>query len=325
MQKMRELGRSGIKVAPLAFGGNVFGWTADEAMSFRLLDTFVDAGFNLIDTADSYSRWAPGNKGGESETIIGKWLKASGKRDKVIIATKLGSEITPERKGLSHRYILATVEESLQRLQTDYIDLYQSHRDDPNTPIEETLETYAQLIRQGKVRAIGASNFTAERLRQSLEISARNGWPRYESLQPNYNLYDRAGYETDLEPLCLKEQVGVIPYFSLASGFLTGKYRSAAEAASRPRAQMLKKYFDQRGLSILSALEKVAQRLKATQAQVALAWLMAGPSITAPIASATSPEQLKELLPATELHLDSSSLSLLDQASSYQPEPARTA
>jgi aryl-alcohol dehydrogenase-like predicted oxidoreductase len=294
-------------------------------MSFRLLDTFVDAGFNLIDTADSYSRWAPGNKGGESETIIGKWLKRSGKREKVIIATKLGSEIAPERKGLSRRYILTTVEESLQRLQTDYIDLYQSHRDDPNTPIEETLETYAQLIRQGKVRAIGASNFTAERLRQSLEISAKNGWPRYESLQPNYNLYDRAGYETELEPLCLKEQIGVIPYFSLASGFLTGKYRTAAEAASRPRAQMLKKYFDQRGVSILSALEKIAQRLKATQAQVALAWLMARPSITAPIASATSPEQLKELLPATELHLDSPALSLLDQASSYQPAPARTA
>jgi aryl-alcohol dehydrogenase-like predicted oxidoreductase len=325
MQKMRELGRSGIKVGPLAFGGNVFGWTADEAVSFRLLDTFVDAGFNLIDTADSYSRWAPGNKGGESETIIGKWLKRSGKREKVIIATKLGSEIAPERKGLSRRYILTTVEESLQRLQTDYIDLYQSHRDDPNTPIEETLETYAQLIRQGKVRAIGASNFTAERLRQSLEISAKNGWPRYESLQPNYNLYDRAGYETELEPLCLKEQIGVIPYFSLASGFLTGKYRTAAEAASRPRAQMLKKYFDQRGVSILSALEKIAQRLKATQAQVALAWLMARPSITAPIASATSPEQLKELLPATELHLDSPALSLLDQASSYQPAPARTA
>lgn len=325
MQKMRELGRSGIKVAPLAFGGNVFGWTADEAMSFRLLDTFVDAGFNLIDTADSYSRWAPGNKGGESETIIGKWLKRSGKREKVIIATKLGSEIAPDRKGLSRQYILTTVEESLQRLQTDCIDLYQSHRDDPNTPIEETLETYAQLMRQGKVRAIGASNFTAERMRQSLEISARNGWPRYESLQPNYNLYDRADYETKLEALCLKEQVGVIPYFSLASGFLTGKYRSAAEAASRPRAQMLKKYFDKRGLSILSALEKVAQRLKATQAQVALAWLMARPSITAAIASATSPEQLKELLPATELRVDSSALALLDQASSYQPEPAQTA
>ena len=325
MQKMRELGRSGIQVAPLAFGGNVFGWTADEAVSFRLLDAFVDAGFNLIDTADSYSRWAPGNKGGESETIIGKWLKRSGKREKVIIATKLGSEITPERKGLSRRYILTTVEESLQRLQTDYIDLYQSHRDDPNTPIEETLETYAQLIRQGKVRAIGASNFKADRLRQSLEISARNGWPRYESLQPNYNLYDRADYETNLEPLCLKEQVGVIPYFSLASGFLTGKYRSAEEAVSRPRAQMLKKYFDQRGLSILSALEKGAQHLKATQAQVALAWLMARSSITAPIASATSLEQLKELLPATSLHLDSSALSMLDEASSYQPEPARTA
>ena len=325
MQKMRELGQSGIKVAPLAFGGNVFGWTADEPMSFRLLDAFVDAGFNLIDTADSYSRWAPGNKGGESEAIIGKWLKRSGKRDKAIIATKLGSEITPEKKGLSRRYILATVEESLQRLQTDYIDLYQSHRDDPNTPIEETLETYAQLVKQGKVRAIGASNFTAERLQKSLDISAKNGWPRYESLQPNYNLYDRADYETNLEPLCLRERVGVIPYFSLASGFLTGKYRSLAESANRPRANMLKKYFNQRGLRILNALEQVAQRSHATQAQVALAWLMARPSITAPIASATSPEQLKELLPATELHLDGSALALLDQASAYQPEPARTA
>lgn len=325
MAEMRKLGNSGIAVAPLVFGGNVFGWTADEPASFRLLDAFVDAGFNLIDTADSYSRWAPGNKGGESETIIGNWLKTSGKRDKVVIATKVGSEIAPDRKGLSRKYIQNSAEESLKRLQTDRIDLYQSHRDDPNTPIEETLEAYGELIRTGKVRAIGASNFTAERLTRSLEVSRKNGLPRYECLQPNYNLYDRADFEVRLEPICLKEHLGVIPYFSLASGFLTGKYHSSADIAGRPRAQMLQKYFNDRGLQILKALNEVADQVRATPAQVALAWLMARPSITAPIASATSVEQLQELVKAASLHLDQSAVSRLNAASIYEERPAQIA
>jgi aryl-alcohol dehydrogenase-like predicted oxidoreductase len=323
--KMRELGRSGIKVAPLAFGGNVFGWTADEATSFKLLDAFVDAGLNLIDTADSYSKWAPGNRGGESETIIGKWIKQSGKREKVVIATKVGSEITPEKKGLSRKYILQSAEESLARLQTDVIDLYQSHRDDPNTPVEETLEAYAELVRQGKVRAIGCSNFTAERVAQSLAASKAHGWPRYETLQPNYNLYDRDDYESQLEPLALKEGLGVIPYFSLASGFLSGKYRSAEDATTRPRAGMLKKYFNERGSRILEALDQVAARLGTTPARVAIAWLIARPSLTAPIASATNLDQLHDLVEATRLELDASAIETLNQASAYELQPARSA
>jgi aryl-alcohol dehydrogenase-like predicted oxidoreductase len=323
-EAMRELGKSGIKVAPLAFGGNVLGWTVDEPTAFKLLDAFVEAGFSLIDTADSYSRWAPGNQGGESETIIGKWLKRSGNRTKAIIATKVGSEVSPARKGLSKTYILRSAEESLQRLQTDFIDLYQSHRDDPNTPVVETLEAFAQLIQQGKVRAIGASNFTAERLAESIAASRRNKWPRYETLQPNYNLYDRSGYESLLEPLCMKEGLGVIPYFSLASGFLTGKYHSQADAAQRPRAKMLEKYFNERGDRILKSLGQIARRLKATPAQVALAWLMARPSITAPIASATSLEQLQDLLAATRLRLTGPDIGVLDIASSYELAPAQT-
>ncbi|HEX7286811.1 MAG TPA: aldo/keto reductase [Candidatus Angelobacter sp.] len=323
--KMRELGRSGINVAPLAFGGNVFGWTADEATSFKLLDAFVDAGFNLIDTADTYSNWASGNKGGESETIIGKWLKRSGKREKVVIASKVGAELTPEKKGLAPQYILREVEESLARLQTDHIDLYQSHRDDANTPVEATLETYAQLIRQGKVRAIGCSNFTAERVAQSLAASRAHGWPRYETMQPNYNLYNRADYETQLEPLALKERLGVIPYFSLASGFLSGKYRSEAEVAARPRAGMLKKYFNERGMRILQALDQVAAQLGSTPARVAIAWLMARPSITAPIASATSLDQLHELLEATQLELHAADVETLNQASAHAMEPVKSA
>jgi aryl-alcohol dehydrogenase-like predicted oxidoreductase len=323
--KMRELGRSGIKVAPLAFGGNVFGWTVDEATSFKLLDSFVDAGLNLIDTADSYSKWAPGNQGGESETIIGKWLKKSGKRDKVVIATKVGSEISPEKKGLSRKYILQSAEESLARLQTDVIDLYQSHRDDANTPVEETLEAYAELVRQGKVRAIGCSNFTAERVAQSLAASKAHGWPRYETLQPNYNLYDRADYESQLEPLALKEGLGVIPYFSLASGFLSGKYRSAEEATTRPRAGMLKKYFNDRGTRILRALDQVAERPGSTPARVAIAWLIARPSLTAPIASATNLDQFHDLVEATRLELNAAAIEMLNQASAYELQPARSA
>jgi aryl-alcohol dehydrogenase-like predicted oxidoreductase len=313
--KKRTLGNSGLEVAPLALGGNVFGWTADEPTSFRLLDAFVAAGCNLIDTADIYSRWVPGNKGGESETVLGKWLKRPGNRGKVLIATKVGMEMGPDRKGLSKSYILRAAEDSLRRLRTDRIDLYQSHADDPGTPFEETLEAYAQLIRQGKVRAIGASNYSADRLRQALNVGAQRGYPSYQCLQPLYNLYDRAEYETDLEPLCLEKGIGVIPYFSLASGFLTGKYRSEKDLANRARGEMVKKYLDDRGFRILDALEQVAGRYHSVPAVVSLAWLMARPSVTAPIASATSLEQLADLIEATRLALDPASIELLNKAS----------
>ena len=313
--KKRKLGNSGLEVSPLAFGGNVFGWTAGEAMSFRLLDAFVAAGFNLIDTADMYSTWVAGHKGGESETIIGKWLQRSGKRQKVIIATKVGKEMGPDKKGLSKSYIFQAVEESLQRLQTDYIDLYQSHEDDAETPLAETLEAFGQLIKDGKVRAIGASNFSAQRLAEALQVSEQNGLPRYQSLQPLFNLYDRADYEKELEPLCREKGLGVISYFSLASGFLTGKYRSEADLANRARADMVKKYLNARGYRILEALDRAAQQHNVTPATAALAWLIARPTITAPIASATSLAQLNQLIEAATLELDPSSKALLDQAS----------
>jgi aryl-alcohol dehydrogenase-like predicted oxidoreductase len=313
--KKRKIGHSGLEVSPLAFGGNVFGWTADEAMSFRLLDAFVAAGFNLIDTADVYERWVPGHEGGESETIIGKWLKRSGKREKVIIATKVGKEMGPNKKGLSKSYIFQAVAESLRRLQTDYIDLYQSHDDDAETPMEETLQAFDQLIKDGKVRAIGASNFSAKRLAEALRVSELNGYPRYQSLQPLFNLYDRADYEKELEPLCREKGLGVISYFSLASGFLTGKYRSEADLANSARADIVKKYLNARGYRILEALDQVAQHRNVTPAKVALAWLIARPTITAPIASATNLSQLNQLIEATTLELDPSSLALLNQAS----------
>ena len=317
--KKRKLGNSGLKVAPLAFGGNVFGWTADEQRSFRLLDAFVAAGFNLIDTADVYSRFAPGNRGGESETIIGKWLKQGGRRDKVIIATKVGLEMGPEQKGLSRAYILRAVEDSLRRLQTDYIDLYQSHKDDPDTPLKETLEAYAQLIEEGKVRAIGASNYSAERLSQALAVSKEHGLPKYETLQPEYNLYDRAEYEEKLEAVCVENGLGVITYFSLASGFLTGKYRSAVDLSKSPRGEkMVKKYLNERGFRILDALDQVAQRFDSKPARVALAWLIARPSVTAPIASATSLDQLNDLISATKLQLDEAAIELLNRASAWR-------
>ena len=315
--KKRKLGHTDIEVSPLAFGGNVFGWTADEAMSFKLLDAFVDAGFNLIDTADVYSHWAPGNKGGESETIIGKWLQRSGRRDRVVIATKVGKEMGPDRKGLSKSYILRAVEDSLQRLQTDFIDLYQSHADDPQTPLEETLAAYDQLIKEGKVRVIGASNYDAKRLDQALKVSEQQGFPRYQCLQPLYNLYDRADFEKDLESLCRQQGLSVISYFSLASGFLTGKYRSAEDLTDRARADMVKKYLNERGLRILAALDKVARQHELAPAKVALAWLIAQPSITAPIASATSLEQLQMLIDATAVELDRSAVDLLNAASAY--------
>jgi aryl-alcohol dehydrogenase-like predicted oxidoreductase len=312
--KKRKLGDSGLEVSPLAFGGNVFGWTADETMSFRLLDAFVAEGFNLIDTADVYARWVQGLEGGESETIIGKWLKRSSKRQSVIIATKVGKEMGPDKKGLSRSYIFQAVEESLRRLQTDYIDLYQSHEDDTQTPLEETLDAFDRLIQDGKVRAIGASNFSAKRLAEALQVSEQYGYPRYQSLQPLFNLYDRADYEKDLEPLCREKGLAVISYFSLASGFLTGKYRSEADLADRARADIVKKYLNERGYRILEALGRVAQQHNVTPAQAALAWLIAQPTITAPIASASNPEQLNQLMEATTLELDPSSMALLNQA-----------
>jgi aryl-alcohol dehydrogenase-like predicted oxidoreductase len=313
--KKRELGHSGIEVPTLCFGGNVFGWTADEQRSFELLDALLESGLNFVDTADVYSHWAPGNHGGESETILGKWFKARGNRSKVILATKVGSPMGEGKKGLSKNYIRQAVEDSLKRLQTDYIDLYQSHRDDESTPQADTLGIYADLIKEGKIRAIGASNFTAERLQSALEVSRKHNLPRYETLQPEYNLYDRSGYESSLEATCVKNELGVIPYFSLASGFLSGKYRSAEEAASKPRAGMVKKYFNERGMRILESLDEVSRELNAKPAQVALAWLMAHPSITAPIASATTVEQLRELVGATRLELPHGAVEKLSQAS----------
>jgi aryl-alcohol dehydrogenase-like predicted oxidoreductase len=314
--QLRQLGRSELKVSPLCFGGNVFGWTADEPTSFALLDRFVDAGLNFIDTADVYSAWAPGNKGGESEIIIGNWLKQRGGPDRVVIATKVGSEMGPGKKGLSKRYIMEAVEASLKRLQIDHIDLYQSHWDDPETPVEETLAAYGELIRQGKVRVVGCSNFTAARLTESLEASARLGLPRYESLQPEYNLYDRAGFEGELESTCRENGIGVITYFSLARGFLTGKYRSKADLGQSPRGEGIGgKYLDDRGFRILAALDEVAAQHRATPAQVALAWLMT--RVTAPIASATRLEQLEDLIAATHLELDAASIERLTTASAY--------
>jgi len=311
----RRLGRSSLYIAPLAFGGNVFGWTADEKASFGLLDAFVAAGFNFIDSADVYSRWHPGNQGGESETILGKWLKSRGNRDKVIIATKLGIEMAPGKKGLSRAYMMRAVEASLGRLQTDYIDLYQSHRDDPDTPIEETLSAYDALIKAGKVREIGASAFSAARLTEALRLSSMHGLPRYQSLQPLYNLVERKGFEGEVEALCLREQLGVIPYYSLASGFLTGKYRAAADADGRARGSRVAKYLNDAGFRVLAALDDVARRCNVTPAQIALAWIMGRPGITAPIASATTPDQLREIMRTPEIKLDRDAIERIDRAS----------
>jgi aryl-alcohol dehydrogenase-like predicted oxidoreductase len=316
--QMRPLGRSGLQVAPIAFGGNVFGWTADEATSFALLDAFVDGGFNLIDTADIYSRWAPGHQGGESEAVIGRWLRRSGKRDRVLIATKVGKPMGEDgsgRSGLSRRWIRQAVHDSLTRLQTDRIDLYQSHDDDQATPLEETLAAFAELIAEGKVRAIGASNYSAPRLAEALAVSARLKLPRYESLQPLFNLYDRAPYEAELEPLCRAEGLGVINFFGLARGFLTGKYRSEADLGKSPRGGGIKAYLNPRGFAILAALDAVAAAHRATPAQVALAWQIARTGITAPIASATSVAQWQELAGAARLALTAADIASLDAAS----------
>lgn len=311
----RQLGQSSLRVTPITFGGNVFGWTADEKTSFALLDSFVASGFNFIDSADVYSRWHPGNKGGESEAIIGNWLKSRGGRDKVIIATKLGIEMAPGKKGLSRKYMMQAVEDSLQRLQTDYIDLYQSHRDDPDTAIEETLSAYADLIKAGKVREIGASNFSAERLAESLKISTEKGLPRYQSLQPHYSLVERQEFEGPLEDLCLKEKIGTIGYYSLASGFLTGKYRAASDTQGKARGSRVEKYMNDYGFGVIAALDDVAKRYNTKPVQIALAWLIARPSVTAPIASATTLEQLGELLKAAEIKLDAAAIAQIDAAS----------
>ena len=310
----RPLGRSGLSVAPLALGGNVFGWTIDEPTSFAILDAFVDAGYNLIDTADVYSRWKPGNRGGESEAIIGRWMgQGGGRRGKVLIATKVGMEVD-SGSGLGAGHIARAVEDSLRRLGTDHIDLYQSHKDDPGTPLEETLGAYSELIRAGKVRAIGASNYTADRLAESLKIGESLGLPIYTCLQPEYNLVARASFEAELGPLCVEKGVGVIPYYALASGFLTGKYRSEADLGKSARGQKVAGYLDERGHRILRALDDVSARLETTPARVAIAWLRDRPGVTAPIASATNLGQLGDLIAAAELVLDAEAVKILDAA-----------
>lgn len=311
----RNLGNSDLKVAPLGLGTNVFGWTIDEKTSFDILDGFTAAGFNLIDTADIYSAWAAGNKGGESETVIGNWLNARGNRASVVIATKVGSVAGQQKKNISRNYILTAVEASLKRLRTDYIDLYQTHFDDPETPVEETLEAYGQLVKEGKVRWIGASNFTVDRLAASLEAAETHGLPVYQSLQPEYNLFDRQPFELELEAFCLEHHIGVINYYSLASGFLTGKYRSEKDLGQSQRGGGMKKYMNERGFAILDALDKVSVAHQVKPATVALAWQMARPAITAPLASATSLDQLTSLTSAADLLLTREDVELLDRAS----------
>lgn len=312
----RELGRSGIQVPMLAFGGNVFGWTANEATSFSLLDALMDHQLNFIDTADMYSNWVPGNHGGESETVIGNWLKKSGKREQVIIATKVGKPMGEGKQGLSPRYIQQAVEDSLRRLQTDYIDLYQSHDDDRDTPLAETLAAFDALIKAGKVRAIGASNYQADRLEEALQVSVQQGLARYETLQPEYNLYARAGYETALESVAQQHGLGVINFFALASGFLTGKYRNEQDMGKSPRGDtIVARYLNPRGFRILAALDRVAAKHQATPAQISLAWLMARPSITAPIVSATSLKQLDEVVGAIHMRLEAEDIKVLNEAS----------
>jgi aryl-alcohol dehydrogenase-like predicted oxidoreductase len=313
--QLRPLGKTGLSIAPLVFGGNVFGWTADEKTSFDLLDAFTGAGFNAIDTADAYSRWVPGNEGGESETIIGKWLKRSGiARDRVVIITKVGSDMGQGRRDLRKAWIIEEVENSLRRLQTDHIDLYLSHWPDPETPYEETLEAHAGLVKAGKVRAFGASNLDAGQLQASFEAADRAGLPRYGALQPEYNLYDRAGFEGPLADLCRKEDIGVITYYSLACGFLSGKYRSKADTEGKARGGGVARYLDDKGLRILAALDSVSAETGAAPAEIALAWLMAKPAVTAPIASATSLAQLASLTKAATLTLSADQMAALDRA-----------
>jgi aryl-alcohol dehydrogenase-like predicted oxidoreductase len=311
----RRLGRTDLEIAPLVLGGNVFGWTADEKTSFDLLDRFVDAGLNAIDTADSYSRWVAGNEGGESETIIGRWMKSRGNRDRVVVITKVGSDMGQGRKDLSAAYIERAVEDSLRRLQVEAIDLYLSHWPDPATPYEETLGAYQRLLAKGKVRNIGASNLDAAQLRAALDVADLRGLPRYEVLQPGYNLYDRGGFDGPLRDLCIAEGLGVITYSSLAKGFLSGKYRGAADLGKSPRGEGVRKYLDQRGMRVLAALDAVAARRSARPAEVALAWIIARPGVTAPIASATDTGQADSLIRAVSLELAPEDIERLDRAS----------
>jgi len=314
--ELRPLGRTGLKIAPLVFGGNVFGWTADEKTSFALLSRFFEAGFNTVDTADVYSSWAPGNSGGESEVIIGKWLKSGAvARDKAIVVTKVGSDLGEGRKGLSQKWIMQAVEDSLKRLQTDYIDLYLSHWPDASVPYEETLAAHTKLKEQGKVRAVGGSNLDATQLQASLDAATANGLQRYDVLQPEYNLYDRSSFDGPLRDLCVAEHVGVITYFSLAKGFLSGKYRSDADLGKSARGGGVKEYLNPRGMRILSALDAVSERHSARQAEVALAWAMARPGVTAPIASATTLDQMDSLVRAASLKLAPEDMAALDKAS----------
>jgi aryl-alcohol dehydrogenase-like predicted oxidoreductase len=316
----RKVGNSGISIPPIIIGGNVFGWTVDEPTSFRLLDACADAGLVCIDTADVYSRWIEGNQGGESETIIGKWMKQRNNRSEMIIFTKLGKDMGPGKKGLSPAYIQQAASDSLRRLQTDYIDLYQSHDDDFNTPLEETLDSFTNLIREGKIHATGASNFNGPRLAEALDLSKRKGLARYESLQPLYNLYDRKQFETELRPICVENNLAVIPFYSLASGFLTGKYRDESDFSKSLRGRYMKKYFNDRGFRILHALDQIAGGYSSTPAAVALAWLMARPGVTAPIASITKIQQLDDLVRAINLPLDDASIELLNMAGEEDPQ-----
>ncbi|RJT55001.1 aldo/keto reductase [Rahnella variigena] len=314
----RELGRSGIQVPLLTFGGNVFGWTVDQAASFNLLDALLDHKLNFIDTADVYSSWVEGNKGGESETIIGNWLKKTGKRDQIILATKVGKPMGEGKVGLSPRYIKEAVEASLKRLQTDYIDLYQSHDDDADTPLAETMAAFDALIKEGKVRAVGASNYSAPRLAEALKVSQENGLARYEALQPQYNLYDRKVYEEALEKVVRDNGLGVINFYGLAAGFLTGKYRTKADAGKSKRGEsVIARCLNERGLKVLAGLDKVAEKHGAQPGQVALAWQIARPSITSPIVSATSLQQLNELAQAATLKLDDADIKTLNDASAW--------
>lgn len=314
--KKRVLGKTGFEIVPLVFGGNVFGWTIDENRSFQILDAIVDLGLNAIDTADVYSRWAPGNQGGESEIIIGKWLKANpSKRDKILIFSKVGADMGDDHKGLSKRWIIQAVEDSLRRLQIDVIDLYQSHWPDPQTSYEETLSAYDQLLKEGKIRAIGASNLNAQQLSDSLTVAKNNNLPAYQTLQPEYNLYDHEQFDENLRNLVLKENIGVITYYSLASGFLSGKYRSKDDLNQSKRGEKVASYLNKRGMNILNALDKISEKHQATQAEIALAWLMARKEVTAPIASATTIPQLKRLVHALQINLTPDDMTILDQAS----------
>ena len=314
--QLRRLGKSDMVVPPICFGCNVFGWTADEATSHRLLSAMTERGMTFLDTADVYSRWAAGNQGGESEAIIGRWLKAHGGRDKLVIATKVGMDMGEGRVGLAPAYIARAVEDSLRRLQTDYIDLYQSHRDDESVAMEAVLEAYSRLIEQGKVRFIGASNFTPDRLSRALDLADRDGYPRYQTIQPEYNLYARKGFEAELQPLSVEREVSCIGYYSLASGFLTGKYRGETDATQSARGKgVVGRYLNPRGLRILAALDKVALEAGSNPTRVALAWLMTRPSVAAPIASATRLEQLEDLIAAPSLQLTEDALAILDEAS----------